>query len=689
MSVTKGEDSDEPSSLECWDYSIELECLRGPHDLQLAAELGKTLLQRNKELETALKQHQNVIEDQAQQIEYLTKQSAAMKEVNDSRLRIYEQLEISLSEMELMNQKLSAENITDKKLIKSLSGEKETLDGRCEELQRRIDELTVIQESALRRQRRSVTTPDRPQPVVGGVDEEEVLQLLRQVQELKSQRDRDQRRATDLEDQLSQVLQENAGLAERVAVSTLREEEMESLQKELSTLEEIRQGHLCRRCLRGLNTGTNTPDYDDDVSVIDSLVDESQRTSVLKQLQESLAESCEGKNPYRELVDKYEDLLKVQRVAPLVRTANTNTSDNCMSLQDELLLSGEFFTSEDIHANSRDQKKDVKPSNGKVLSATPTEYSETETSSSGFSDETSNKGTQTDATLPPGSFLCTISDGDDCRFSIYDDASPVESRFRKTPEYRQLFREIFAVLKRAAEAKDEGEKLPLLDDYTPVVEEAPKVPPVTPAREEFPSHIPDPEEEMSQDQSDLVSLEPPESVASSFADIPCGSTPNPHRNGEAPECCDESIIRVDDLEPESSLTEEKKKPRDYLEYLSSGVGHKKKSSSKKRSGGGSESTEAVVIGAKVVYSNKVTRRKNVRITESAKVERQSWCGETVSKSRGEQSQSQRHSTAWDSHFTKAASQVATLRLLDKSYAEVLRQSNRKKSHPKANGSHRN
>lgn len=38
-------------------------------DLQLAAELGKTLLERNKELENALKQHQNVIDDQTQEIE--------------------------------------------------------------------------------------------------------------------------------------------------------------------------------------------------------------------------------------------------------------------------------------------------------------------------------------------------------------------------------------------------------------------------------------------------------------------------------------------------------------------------------------------------------------------------------------------------------------------------------------------
>ena len=38
-------------------------------DLQLAAELGKTLLERNKELESSLKQQQAVIDDQAQEIE--------------------------------------------------------------------------------------------------------------------------------------------------------------------------------------------------------------------------------------------------------------------------------------------------------------------------------------------------------------------------------------------------------------------------------------------------------------------------------------------------------------------------------------------------------------------------------------------------------------------------------------------
>lgn len=38
-------------------------------DLQLAAELGKTLLERNKELEGTIKQQQIIIDDQSQEIE--------------------------------------------------------------------------------------------------------------------------------------------------------------------------------------------------------------------------------------------------------------------------------------------------------------------------------------------------------------------------------------------------------------------------------------------------------------------------------------------------------------------------------------------------------------------------------------------------------------------------------------------
>ena len=78
-------------------HMIKCFCL----DLQLAAELGNTLLEKNKDLEATIKQQQNLIDDQIQEIEFLTKQTAALKEVNESRVRIYEQIEISLSELEV------------------------------------------------------------------------------------------------------------------------------------------------------------------------------------------------------------------------------------------------------------------------------------------------------------------------------------------------------------------------------------------------------------------------------------------------------------------------------------------------------------------------------------------------------------------------------------------------------------
>lgn len=119
---------------------------------------------------------------------------------------------------------------------------------------------------------------------------------------------------------------------------------------------------------------------------------------------------------------------------------------------------------------------------------TPTDFSEVETTSSGYSDEPlSTKATQTDNS----SFLFTIVDGENGKFSIYDEAAqataPIDSRFRERPQYRDLFKEIFTVLKKAAENKEEGDTLPLLDDNDKQATQGEsKVPPVTPAAEKPP-----------------------------------------------------------------------------------------------------------------------------------------------------------------------------------------------------------
>ncbi|XP_043494116.1 uncharacterized protein LOC122519015 [Polistes fuscatus] len=533
-------------------------------DLQLAAELGKTLLERNKELENIIKIHQSTIEEQAQEIEYMKKQTAALREVNDSRLKIYEQLEVSIQDLERANHRLVVENTGDKKLIKNQCLTIENLETRCEELQKKIDDLTSQREVLLRQQttnlnpdvvqtqsvswKAAVTpggsikqsaAPNSPkvfqettndtnlqQPLILNSNEEELTDLLIQLQEARSQRVREQKKVTELGQQLTTLLQENGALEEQLTFWRSKAQDVKNLQDEINTLEEVRRGQLCGRCLRGMDTRNHDElsvldgeEYDD-ISIAGSLINEQPDPEPTV-----VQETCENKtevvvmnevvnnNPYRELVEKYQALLEVQRLSAPRRKNSIPMMGGVMSLQEELEMSGEYncFQNPSSVDNELQQQEVVgmksgtmmignsstinngvgggsvigggcggcgggggvgnngKPGKGdnnnkKAFSATPTDFSEAETSSSGFADETSNKSTQTDGR--PGSFLCSIADGEDCKFSIYDDNSPFESRFRKTPEYRQIFSEIFGVLKRAAEAKDEGEKLPLLDDQT-------------------------------------------------------------------------------------------------------------------------------------------------------------------------------------------------------------------------------
>lgn len=50
--------------------------------------------------------------------QYLTKQNLALKEVNDSRLQIYENLDVSIRDLEIEKHGLLVQTSNDKKLIK-------------------------------------------------------------------------------------------------------------------------------------------------------------------------------------------------------------------------------------------------------------------------------------------------------------------------------------------------------------------------------------------------------------------------------------------------------------------------------------------------------------------------------------------------------------------------------------------
>ncbi|KAK5645572.1 hypothetical protein RI129_006872 [Pyrocoelia pectoralis] len=702
-------------------------------DLQLAAELGKTLLERNKELETSLKQHQNVIEDQTQEIEYLTKQTVALREVNDSRLRIYEQLEVSIQDLERANHRLALENSSDKKQLKNLTANTETLEIKCEELQGTVDDLTLQLNSVKRRQLSTTPAPIKQTITLRHIESDEIdstphihnspkkeekqvsdnfkknneeqskaqetslvtsekqdkekedtdnfneqiTELMIQLRETRTLFYREQRRVSELEEQLSTMVRQNQTLEKQLIHLNYKEEEPKSMQEELVTLEEVRQGQLCRRCLRMMDssrTGDNLSclgdePEDDDSSVFEALMNDSQyRSSFTMDIQDYTDKSPrQESNLYRDLVEKYEALLEVQR---------TQSLRNPKSLQEEMRISGNFNNlntkdtdEESGHGDSLQPERQSK--SHKSISRTPTDFSEAETSSSGFSDETSNKATQTEER--PGSFLCTIADGEDCKFSIYDDASPVDSRFRNRPEYRELFSEIFTVLKKAAENKDEGEELPLLDDLTPI-KHTPNVPPVTPATEELPDFT----DTLTDDTQSVIS-----STMSEVSICQLESTPIIEKKPDMPTVT-ETIKKEEPI-----LTPYVRQP---LEYLAVSVNVRKRSSSRRKSKldrSGSPATP--IIGSpKVTYTNRPISGRKRREFKPPTAEKNVWGGNTLHffpsnvtssptpTTHANNKQAPRYDNALDYKPSTASQDLFKLKRLDLSYAEVLRNADNKK-----------
>ncbi|XP_030256329.1 cerebellar degeneration-related protein 2-like [Sparus aurata] len=113
------------------------------HDLQLAAELGKTLLERNRELEQGLQQMYSTNQEQLQEIEYLTKQVDLLRQVNDQHAKVYEQLDVSARELEQSNHKLVLDNRAAQQKIQGLTETVEVLQTQVEELQHQVEELKL------------------------------------------------------------------------------------------------------------------------------------------------------------------------------------------------------------------------------------------------------------------------------------------------------------------------------------------------------------------------------------------------------------------------------------------------------------------------------------------------------------------------------------------------------------------
>lgn len=76
-----------------------------------------------------------------------------------------------------------------------------------------------------------------------GSGDEEVTELLRQLQDARSQRAREQMKVVELSQQLTALLQENSSLEEQLTVWRNKAQDVKNLQDEINTLEEVRYAH--------------------------------------------------------------------------------------------------------------------------------------------------------------------------------------------------------------------------------------------------------------------------------------------------------------------------------------------------------------------------------------------------------------------------------------------------------------
>lgn len=144
----------------------------------------------------------------------------------------------------------------------------ESLESKCEELQKVTDDLNAQLEIARRRAEKKPEnvekpkeTEQKPEPVTPGCkkpeisstplkaiaplpeltkDDEDLLRLSDELRESKVSFAQEQRRVTELEEQLASMVQENNRLQEQLRNWHQREDEPKSMHEEFSILEEVR-----------------------------------------------------------------------------------------------------------------------------------------------------------------------------------------------------------------------------------------------------------------------------------------------------------------------------------------------------------------------------------------------------------------------------------------------------------------
>ncbi|XP_044033800.1 cerebellar degeneration-related protein 2-like [Siniperca chuatsi] len=240
------------------------------HDLQLAAKLGKTLLERNRELEQGLQQMYSTNQEQLQEIEYLTKQVDLLRQVNDQHAKVYEQLDVSARDLEKSNHKLVLDNRTAQQKIQGLTETVELLQTQVEELQHQVEELKLSPSQPQKWPPRSTQSvsclkelqntlrydydPDEPSDGLESSDmswhEEEQASLRQSLHTLQTQFASERAQREELAREAELLAGENAALEQQLAGMEGCQARVAELEREAEELRQLWKSETSTRSTR-------------------------------------------------------------------------------------------------------------------------------------------------------------------------------------------------------------------------------------------------------------------------------------------------------------------------------------------------------------------------------------------------------------------------------------------------------
>lgn len=253
-------------------------------DLQLAAELGKALLERNRELEGQLFQSQQVNEDQQLEIDFLNNQLESLRESIESKNKIYEEIDKAIQDLENRNQKLTLDAKADKQKVDRLSETIRTLEEKNDELSRRVDELKAAERERKKMQQQQNKDTRRARSLANLPDNKENREIyyekignwtysesfknsnlplnpyeieIRNQQEiikrLKAQSMLDRRKREDCETEVALLWEENTSLEVKVKIL---EEDLFKYKKLQDDIQKIKMdsGKYCKNCRKTLDS---------------------------------------------------------------------------------------------------------------------------------------------------------------------------------------------------------------------------------------------------------------------------------------------------------------------------------------------------------------------------------------------------------------------------------------------------